>query len=1141
MLRPNNLVLGLLAAAAILVPSPALGQAVLMTSADQSGFLYNYSIQPLAFTRSYEAGPRILRVLPHPNGQRIYVVSEDPNRGIVTMNRDFLGEAVPPKNNLGSIRTAELTPDGTRLLVLAGSLRVFRTDGNEAEVTTAGGIGVDIPEYLAVSLDSRRAYVLSPTSNRLYGIDLTSLAQLPGSPVTIPGTLKGMAVGPNGRLYIISNTRFFEIDGRTLAIRGETTISANPSGKIAFSPDGLRAYVLNAAAVGTQPILIFNLETRALAGGAGVTGQVFTDIIPITNNRALALSGERRLFLASTDGGPVTEVSLNVGSLQNVRAVIPSNEVSDVRTVFIADAETLYRVDAPTFTVTATTALNTPPGIGSVYFPRTATGSAASVFQYNGVQNVKVGTISLPLVLRIVNSLGEPLPNVTVTFQSLNPSAPLSATAGVSNPLGYVETAVTAPAGLGEFQVQATVPGFAPFTFTLNAVEGGGSNPTDPNTPVPGAPRIVSGNGQVVASSSRTPQPLVVRVVDAQNRPIPNVPVAWSAGSDASIPNNSNETFTDETGTTAIYAFGATFIPGNTFVRGTVVATTPAGSATFFLTTLGTQSNNLSSFGASLNRPDIATGRIQGKVGETLVAPFEVNTYTFSGNTAYLSNVGIEVSTPGGSGLPTATCANGGGLTNEQGNGTCNVILGGTPGEATLTILIGGQLTYRLPLTVLPGDPAIITPINGDNVTREPGQTVALIARVTDAGGNLSVGANVAWQVLTPNGGTVSSATGVTNSAGQVNTTFTAGQINGPVRIRASSGTGTYEFTVTVNLRISNLTVVSGNNQTAVTNSPFSQPLTVRVTDPQGNGVPGVPVTFSVTAGQVTLAPLTVSTDPQGNATTNATAGPTAGAATVRATVLTLTRDFNLTIIPPAPVFTAANIRNWLSGETTLAPGSLARLTGTNLIANLNGAITSLPTGPWPTTVNGVSVTVAGVAAPIYQIANYNNEQSIIFQVPFETPVGTAAVSVTTPTGTAGANVTIAQVSPGLLETTVGTRRYAVLVKPNGTLVSPTNPANRGEILRAYFTGLGATTPAVPTNTPGSGGQLVAVEIFTGVNNEGVRTVSAEYAENLIGMYVVTFEVPLNAQTGADVPFGLGVRLGGQVIFSNGSVIPAVQ
>ncbi len=1141
MLRQMTLALSLLAAAALLIPVPAAGQAVLMTSADQSGFLYNYSVQPLAFTRSYQAGQRIRQVLPRPDGERVYIISEDPARGVVTLNRDFLSEAAPAKN-LGPITTAALTPDGSQLLVLAGSLRIFSTAGNEPELTTAGGIGVDIPEHLAISLDGRRAYVLSPTSNRLYGIDLTSRTQLTGSPVTIPGVAKGMAVGANGRLYIITNTRFLEIDGRTLAVRGEVTISANPSGQLAFSPDGLRVYALNAAAVGTQPILIFNLDNRTLFGGAGVTGQIFTQIIPISNNRALAISGENRLFLVSSDGGPVTEVSFNIGSLQNVRSVVASNEISDARTLFVATNEILYRVDTATFTVTATTSLNTEPGRANAYVGRTATGSIASVFSYNTVQNVTTGQVSLPLVLRLVNSLGEPLPNITVTFQSLNPGALLLSTAGTTNAAGYVETAVTAPSGVGAFQVVATIPGASPVTFELNAVAGGGGPGPDPNTPVPGAPRIVSGNGQVVPSSTQTTFPMVVRIVDAQNRPMQGIIVNWTTGSGGSVPTTSSTT-TDENGVTAIRAFGATSIPGNTYTTGTIVATTTAGSATFFITTVGTQANNLSSFGVNMLRPDPNSGRITGKVGERLSDAFRIYAYTFSGSTGTIPNVGVEVSTPEGVGLPTATCAGGGGLTDVSGEGTCEIILGGSPGETQMTVQVGGQFVFRLTLVVTPGDPSIIRPVSGDGATLEPGRTVGLFAQVTDAGGNPSVGANATWQVLTPNGGTLSSTTGITATNGGISTTFTAGQVNGPVRIRLTVGAAVYEFTVTVNLRISNLAIVSGNNQTAVINAPFALPLTVRVTDTQGRAVPGVQVSFTVVSGQVSLAPLSVATDPSGNATTNATAGPTAGAVVVRANVqgLAIAPTFSLTIVPPAPVFTASNIRNWLSGERTLAPGVLARLTGTNLVANLNGAITSLPTGPWPGVVNGISIDISGQAAPLYQIANSNNEQSIIFQVPFEIAAGTARVTVTTPTGTAFADVTIADVSPGLLEITVGARRYAVLVKANGTLVSPQNPANRGELLRAYFTGLGRTNPGVLTNTPGSGGQLVAAVIFTGVNNEGVRTVSAEYAENLIGMYVVTFEVPTNAPTGSDIPFGLGVRIGGDVIFSNGSVIASVQ
>ncbi|HZO53752.1 MAG TPA: hypothetical protein VFB63_13640, partial [Bryobacteraceae bacterium] len=58
----------------------------------------------------------------------------------------------------------------------------------------------------------------------------------------------------------------------------------------------------------------------------------------------------------------------------------------------------------------------------------------------------------------------------------------------------------------------------------------------------------------------------------------------------------------------------------------------------------------------------------------------------------------------------------------------------------------------------------------------------------------------------------------------------------------------------------------------------------------------------------------------------------------------------------------------------------------------------------------------------------------------------------------------------------------------------------------------------------------------------GVRTVSAIYATNLVGIYEVAFEVPAFTQTGANRPLAVVVvRPNGQFVYGNGSSIPIGQ
>ncbi len=111
---------------------------------------------------------------------------------------------------------------------------------------------------------------------------------------------------------------------------------------------------------------------------------------------------------------------------------------------------------------------------------------------------------------------------------------------------------------------------------------------------------------------------------------------------------------------------------------------------------------------------------------------------------------------------------------------------------------------------------------------------------------------------------------------------------------------------------------------------------------------------------------------------------------------------------------------------------------------------------------------------------------------------------------------------------------------PNGSFVSPQNPARRGDIVCLFATGLGAINPPSATNAAGVAGQDVLASLVVGLNNQGVRVIGGSYAINMIGIYTVYFEVPSDSSVGAALPLALAVQSGGNLIFGNGSSM-AVQ
>ena len=190
------------------------------------------------------------------------------------------------------------------------------------------------------------------------------------------------------------------------------------------------------------------------------------------------------------------------------------------------------------------------------------------------------------------------------------------------------------------------------------------------------------------------------------------------------------------------------------------------------------------------------------------------------------------------------------------------------------------------------------------------------------------------------------------------------------------------------------------------------------------------------------------------------------------------------------------------------------------------------------------TVTVNNIGAPIYSVGQVSGVEQVTFQVPCDTPVSSSApVTVNVGGGSATVNMPVQAANPGILETVMSDNaRRAVAVRPDGTFVTLQNPARRGEVVRVFVTGLGATTPSVGTGSlpvPGADA-LVAGQVIVGVNNAGARVVTSRLAPNLIGVAEVAFQVPSDAPAGNDVVLSVAVNApsDSQTRFSNGSKLP---
>jgi len=677
---------------------------------------------------------------------------------------------------------------------------------------------------------------------------------------------------------------------------------------------------------------------------------------------------------------------------------------------------------------------------------------------------------------------------------------------------------------------------------------------------------IVSGNGQLVcpacAGGPYKYAPLEVQVNDATGKPVVNQTVTWVATQQGFQPVTAASA-TDSTGV-ASYTFTGTSPFGLSLLPATVVASALNTSVQFVETTAAPGGGGAPAAVATLATTLAA---LTGSVGQTAATPFKVSVFglEFAGP---VPGVSVMLETGSSTG-PSVSCATQPGqqpgmvLTDSTGTATCYPVFGGTIGTGTYKIAIGGIFATFGPegLTVTAGPPALIKIISGNNQNVNPGAIapLALVAEVTDLGGNPSNEAAVTWSV-TEGSATLTNPGTTTNINGDTSAFVTA--TSGPVQVTvalANNSAVKAVFTVNVNVTITALQIVAGNNQPAAKEgAAFADPLIVQVND-NSTPVPGVTVNFAVTSGPATIGATSAVTNAQGQAQVTATAGATPGAVVITASVksgnTSFSQAFDLNVSPQGPIISA--ITNAASFQVmSVSPCSLATIFGTGMVDDLQGVAMAFIEPQ--TQVAGVSVAINGVNAPILDVANVNGQQSVSFQMPCETPVSTTVPPATVPMvvtagGAASAPfaVTVSPLSPGIfqfLDTDGATR--AVLIRPDGSFVSVTNPARRGDIIRMFVTGLGQTSPPLVTNefdplVPDANNILVpqvlpvTANLLVGVNNGGVLIVSASYAYGMVGVYEVDFQVPENTATGSSAPFDIIVYQNvNQLFYGNGSLIP---
>ena len=165
---------------------------------------------------------------------------------------------------------------------------------------------------------------------------------------------------------------------------------------------------------------------------------------------------------------------------------------------------------------------------------------------------------------------------------------------------------------------------------------------------------------------------------------------------------------------------------------------------------------------------------------------------------------------------------------------------------------------------------------------------------------------------------------------------------------------------------------------------------------------------------------------------------------------------------------TITGVTNSGSGGAAIESGSWVSIYGTGLATTTRSWQASDFTGTaLPTTLDNVTVSINGKKAAIA----YVSSTQLNVQAPADTAAGSVPVVVTSLNGTATSTALLQNYAPAFfsLQAKYAAARHnsdSVVVAPSGFLGSSvsTRPAQPGESLQVYATGLGPTNPAV---TPG--------------------------------------------------------------------------
>lgn len=1157
----------LLACAAVLVPAASASNVFVVPPSAQGGTGLVFS-ELLAAGGSFAVPAGVHTTVVSPAGTKAAFLSSNasaPVTFITLANNQVSGPSRTLLLDSLGVTAGVLTPDGQKLVVVGGSDpgKLFIIDLATESIPAYGRVtlsttSVGTPKDLIVTHDSRYAVVLSTGGGRLTAIDLLSGSIVMQTPMS--GLFNNISISPTGAIFVTGTYSLNEFQpGPPFAKVGLSRFLASP-GKLSFSPSGRYAFAPNELSSGS--FLVFDATIPGSNDTNEPASMGVLNNVPIlidgavakptrfhfrNDNQVMVYFGQQgRFYNVNFPTISTIETGFGwVGALAGVTGATLSDEYPLGKSLYYTtQLGQITRIDV-TGILQPSSAL---ASFGTVYFGKAAsTAAPASILPYGVGQTTGPGAVLKPYAVRVLDASGRPVYNATVTFTPVGANIGVSVTEAKTNLEGIANVTVTAPNSNGDFTVTALAGGIS--LALTSKVEG-----ADPGTGGGGGGgtvRIekVSGDGQLKAIFFET-NPLVIRVLDAEDKPIVGREVTWSTQSGVQL-QGEKSVVTDANGEATIGWRANEYPPlGQAYITYYISATVKdIGTVTFVETGYQPSSGGAAQApAAQIVVPTIENANMTMKLGSVTEGAFKVHVYATGGigiiNNTPVPNIGVSVRSinQNPAAGPVAQCQGNVALTDSTGYASCTLVITGTLGTTDLVIDVGGGFRQfgggaGIPytLTVTPGDPKAPVIISGNNQTGKPGELLptTLIIEVSDGFGNMLGGLPVSWVPKTSGSVALTNTVTTTAANGRASTQVRLGPNSGTFDIDVTVAGKTSTFKVTVASQLAGFTKVAGDNQTgAIVNQAFPSPLSVQVTDTMGQPVSGVTVTFAVTSGSAALGATTAITSSNGLATVTVTAGPVAGNIVVSASIPNFQPlVFHLSSRLPGPAITAASFRNYSTNESGIAPGLLVRISGEGVATGINGEFWANMLGArLPTEMRGIKVEfewAGGRAyAPIMAVSNDGTSEWVLVQVPYEMTGSTASAIMTVGGGnTTVSNIPVRELMPGVIEDVFdGNRRAAIIVRSDGLVVTPATPARKGETVRMYVIGMGQTTPLAETNRVGVANQTINLPVQVGLETGKAATVvEAKMAENLIGIYEILFTIPEDAPSGPSLAIACSV------------------